>query len=338
MKNQGESYPLLASILSATNGATSSDIRNKTFKNSKQFTANDGHPALDPIWIHETHLQLTNTEWSKMTFNPAYGLETIPPSSSDSNNNSNQHWPLLDDADYLDSLQESSIANVDLAKWEKITQEGLDEITPVPVTNTGQTGKLSRHHPITEPPIVVHQTSMDHAKTLQPPGQGQEDQVNHQSVTSLLHPRILKAAETKKAQRMSQKKVKPPVSKQVLPNKKGGRKPTQTLLNAMKPGFNNQDLRKIFGLMKKLDTDNPIITTPTEMALMVAQQRQQCLQAINVAMANLNTEEAGMIFALYHNYPFPKYHQNPMISDITEDTTNSSCESNNFLTACFQSQ
>ena len=68
MKNQGESHPLLASILSATNGATSSDIKNKTFKNSKQSTANYGHPALDPIWIQETHLQLTNTEWSKMTF------------------------------------------------------------------------------------------------------------------------------------------------------------------------------------------------------------------------------------------------------------------------------
>ena len=268
----------------------------------------------------------------------AYGLETIPPNSSDSNTTSNQHWPLLDDADYLDSLQESSIANVDLAKLEKNTQEGLDEITPVPVTNTGQTGKLSRHHPITEPPIVVHQTSMGHAKTLQPPGQGQEDQVNQQSVTSLLHPRILKAAEIRKAQRMSQKKVKPPVSKQVSPNKKGVRKPTQTLLNAMKPGFNNQDLRKIFGLMKKLDTDNPIITTPPEVALMVAQQRQQWLQALNIAVANLNRKEAGMIFALYHRYPFPKYHQNLMISEMTEDTTNSSCESNKFLTACFQSQ
>jgi hypothetical protein len=330
MKNQGESHPLLASILSAPNGATSSDIKNETFRNDKQSTATYGHPALDPIWIQENHLQLTNTEWSKMTFNPAYGLEKILPNSSDSKTNSNQQWPLLDDAKYFNSLQDSIITNVDLAKFGKITQELLSEITPVPVTNTGQTGKLSRHHPITEPPIVVHQTNVNHAKILQPPGQGQKDQVDQQSVTSLLHPRILKAAEIRTAQRMNQKKVKPPGSKQVLPNKKGGRKPTKAVINALKPGFNNQDLRKIFGLMKKLDTDNPNITTPPEVALMAAQQRQQWLQALNIGVANLNRKEAGIIFALYHRFPFPKYHQDLMTSQNTKNTTNSSCESKNF--------
>ena len=48
MKNQGESHPLLAQILSAPNGATSSGIKNETLRNKKQSTATYGHPALDP--------------------------------------------------------------------------------------------------------------------------------------------------------------------------------------------------------------------------------------------------------------------------------------------------
>ena len=195
MKSHGESQPILTAILSATNGATSSNRTSKPLQNSQHFTSNKVHPTLNHISIQETDYTCSN-----VTFNPAYGLQTITPNSSDSN--SNKHWPLLDDADDLDSLQESSIANIDLAKWKEITQDSLDDITPVPVTNTGQTGQLSRHHPITEPPIVVHQTNVNHAKTLQPPGQGQKDQVDQQSVTSLLHPRILKAAEIRKAQRM----------------------------------------------------------------------------------------------------------------------------------------
>ena len=214
-----------------------------------------------------------------------------------------------------------------------ITQKGLDEITPVPVTSTGLTGTLSRHRQLTQPPMVVHTINSDHAKTLQPSGQGQGGQMDQQAVTSLLRPRIIKAAEIRKAQRLSQKSVKPPISKQVSPNKKGARKPTQALLNAIKPGFNNQDLRKIFGLMKKLDTDNPILTTPPEVALMIAQQRQQWLQSLNIALANLNRKESGMIFSLYHRFPFPKYQQNLMISEMTENATNSSCESNKFLSA-----
>ena len=342
MKNQGEPHPLLLSILSATNGATLSNIKNNTFKNNTQDIANHGHPALDPIFINSSHLQLSDTEWSKMSFNPAYGLETISPKSADTNNNSNQHWPLLDDTDYLDSLQESSIANVDLAKLGTITQKGLDTITPVPVTSAGQTGQLSMQDPISKPPIVVHQPNMDHAKTLQPPELGQEQQMTQQSVASLLHPRILKAAELRKAQKMyctmSQKKVKTPVSKQVSPNKTGAKKPTKAALNAIKPGFINQDLRKIFGLMKKLDTENPILSTPPELALVASQQRQQWLQSLNIAIANFNRREAGMIFSLYHRYPFPEYHQNLMVSAVTEDTTNSSCESNKFLSASFNSQ
>ena len=330
MKNQGESHPLLAQILSAPNGATSSGIKNEIISNKKQSTATYGHPALDPIWIQENDLQLTNTEWSKMTFTPAHGLEKILPNSSDSKTISNQQWPLLDDAKYFNSLQDSIITNVDLAKFEKITQKLLSEIPPVPVTNTGPTGQLSNLHPVIGPPIVVQQSNVNLANILQPPGQSQKDQVDHQSLTSLLHPRILKAAEIRKAQRMNHKKVKPPDSKQVLPNKKGGRKPTKAVINALKPGFNNQDLRKIFGLMKKLDTDNPNTTTPPEVALMAAQQRQQWLQALNIGVANLNRKEAGIIFALYHRFPFPKYHQNLMISEITENTTNSSCESKNF--------
>jgi hypothetical protein len=323
MKSHGESQPILTAILSATNGATSSNRTSKPLQNSQHFTSNKVHPTLNHISIQETDYKCSN-----VTFDPAYGLETITPNSSDSN--SNKHWPLLDDADDLDSLQESSITNVDLAKWEEITQDSLDDITPVPVTNTGQTGQLSRHPPIINPPLVFHQTYTDHAKTPQTLGQNKTNQVDHQSGTSLLDPKIIKVGETKRAHKMSLKKVPPPAPTQVLPNKTGERKPTQTLLHTTGPGFTNQDLRKIFDMMKKLDTDNPVISTPPEMALMVAQQRQQCLQTINVAMANLNTEEAGMIYALYHSYPFPEYHQNPIVSDIPEDTTDSSCESKIF--------
>ena len=154
MKSHGESQPILTAILSATNGATSSNRTSNPLQNSQHFTSNKVHPTLNHTSIQETDYTCSN-----VTFNPAYGLQTITPNSSDSN--SNKHWPLLDDADDLDSLQESSIANIDIAKWKEITQDSLDDITPVPVTNTGQTGQLSRHHPITNPPIVVHQTSMD---------------------------------------------------------------------------------------------------------------------------------------------------------------------------------
>ena len=323
MKSHGESQPILTAILSATNGATSSNRTSNPLQNSQHFTSNKVHPTLNHTSIQETDYTCSN-----VTFNPAYGLQTITPNSSDSN--SNKHWPLLDDADDLDSLQESSIANIDLAKWKEITQNSLDDITPVPVPNTGQTGQLSRHPPIINPPLVFHQTYTDHAKTHQNLGQNKTNQVNHQSDTSLLDPKFIKVGETKRAHKMSLKKVPPPAPTQVLPNKTGERKPTQTLLHTTGPGFTNQDLRKIFDMMKKLDTDNPVISTPPEMALMVAQKRQQCLQTINVAMANLNTEEAGMIYALYHSYPFPEYHQHQIVSNIPENTTDSSCESKNF--------
>ena len=128
---------------------------------------------------------------------------------------------------------------------------------------------------------------------------------------------------------MSSRKVKPPVSKQVLPTKRGVKKPTRSLLNTMKPGFNHPDLRKMFGLMKKLDTENPINTTPPEVALMMAQQRQQWLQGLNMIVAKLNMRESGTIFALYHQFPFPRY-PNPVKSERKEDTTNPFCESNHF--------
>ena len=333
MKYKGQSCTPLSSILSTPKGSTLSGITNKTFEDIEQEIATDGHPALEPIWIQSAHLQLANSDWSKMTFNPAYGLDTISPKSS----NTNKHWPLLDDADLLNTLPESSIADVDPTEFKKITQKGLDEITPtcldeitpVPVTITGQS-ELSRHGPPTKPPPVIQPSTTDHAKTLRPPRQQRlQNQIEQKAVSSYPRPRILKEVEFNKAPRMSSRKVKPPVSKQVLPNKRGARKPTRSLLNAMKPGFNNQDLRKMFGLMKKLDTENPILTTEPEVALMMAQQRQQWLQALNIVVANLNKKESGTIFALYHKYPFPRY-PNPVVSESTEDTTNPLCESNHF--------
>ena len=340
-------------MLSAPKGSTLSGIKVTTLEDIEQKTTTDGHPALEPIWIQGAHLQPIDSDWSKMTFNPAYGLETAPPKSS----NENQHWPLLDDADLLDSLPDSSIANVDPTKFEEeITQQGLDEftpplvdeITPVPVTFTGQTGTLSRHNHLIKPLPVVQPSNTVHARTLQPPRQRQQspprhkEQVGQNQATSLLRPRILKEVELKnvppriikevefnKVTRMSSRKVKPPVSKQVLPTKRGGKKPTKSLLNVMKPGFNNPDLRKLFALMKKLDTGNPINTTPPEAALMMAQQRQQWLQGLNMVVAKLNMRESGTILALYHQFPFPRY-PNPVKSNPKEDSTNPLCESNNF--------
>ena len=330
MKDKGGSYPLMSSILSTTNGSTqilatgndinSSDITNKNFTRSGQESATDGHPALEPLWINSSHLQVSNNDWSKMNFDPEYGLETVPPPSFDPNNNSNQHWPLLDDDDLLDSLQDSTIANVNISKFKTSTQKDLDSITPVPASYTGPTGNLSRHGLPKGPPLMVPSINSDHAKTLQPPGQGQEQQINKKPMTSLLRPRIIKEEKLNQAPRMSTREVKPPIRKQVSPNKKGVRKPTKTLLNAARPGFTNQYLQKIYTLMKKLDTGNPILTTPPEMALMMAQQRQQWLQTLNIAIANLNKRESGTIFSLYHRHPFPKY-QNLMISEIKKEST-----------------
>ena len=330
MKDKEGSYPLISSILSTTNGSTQilatgndvnlSDITNKSFTRSGQGSATDGHPALEPLWINSSHLQVSNNDWSKMNFDPEYGLETVPPPSFDPNNNSNQHWPLLDDDDLLDSLQESTIANVNITKFKTSTQKDLDSITPVPASLTGPPGNLSRHGLPKGPPLMVPSINSDHAKTLQPPGQGQEQQINKKPMTNLLRPRIIKEEKLNQAPRMSTREVKPPIRKQVSPNKKGARKPTKTLLNAARPGFTNQYLQKIYTLMKKLDTGNPILTTPPEMALMMAQQRQQWLQTLNIAIANLNKRESGTIFSLYHRHPFPKY-QNLMISEIKKEST-----------------
>ena len=320
----------MSSILSTTNGSIqisatnndvkSSDITNKSFTRRGQESATDGHPALEPLWINSAHLQLSNNDWSKMNFDPEYGLETVPPPSFDPNNNSNQHWPLLNDDDLFDSLQESTIANVDIAKLKTSTQKDLDAITPVPVSYTGPPGNLSRHGLPKGPPLMVPSMNSDHAKTLQPPGQGQEQQIDKKPITSLLRPRIIKEEKIIQAPRMSTREVKPPIRKQVSPNKKGVKKPTKALSNAARPGFTNQYLQKIYTLMKKLDTGNPIFTTPPEMALMMAQQRQQVLQTLNIALANLNKRESGTIFSLYHRHPFPKY-QKLMISDIKEKST-----------------
>ena len=85
-------------------------------------------------------------------------------------------------------------------------------------------------------------------------------------------------------------------------------RPTNTALNVMvTPGFNNQILRKMHGLMRKLDNELPIMMIPIDEALIRAQQRQQWLQALNSLMANLNKKESGAIFALYHRYPFPRF-------------------------------
>ena len=338
MRNQVGAYPLMSSILSTTNGSTQilatnndlnlSKITNKEFTSSGQESTTDGHLALDPLWVNSSHLQVSTNDWSKMTFDPEYGLATVPPPSFDHNHNisSNQHWPLLDDEDLLSPLQESTIANVDIAKFKTSTQKDLDTITPVPVSYTESTGNPSRHSPSREPPLMVPSTQLDYVKTLQPQGQGQKEQIEQKQTTSLLRPRIIKEVKFNQARRKSTREVKPPINKQVSPNMKGVKKPTKSLLNAVRPGFANQQLRKICSLMKRLDTENPILTTPPEEALMVAQQRQQCLQSLNIALANLNKRESGTIFALYHRHPFPKY-QNLMISEIKEDSTNSSCES-----------
>ena len=61
-------------------------------------------------------------------------------------------------------MLESSIANVDQTEFEEeinqkildeFTPPWVDEITPVPVTDTGQTGTLSRHGHLIKPLTVV---------------------------------------------------------------------------------------------------------------------------------------------------------------------------------------
>ena len=346
MKKLAKSHPLLSSMLSTPDKVI--DITNKTLDNNGPEVTTDGHPDLDPIWIQAAHLQLATNDWSKMTFDPAFGLETAPPKppgpvqdqlplgQSPKPSGPFQDQPLLDDEDLLVPLPEAIIANVNPAKLETVPQDGLDKFTPVPVTSTGKTGQLSRHCPITKKPTLVHPTNKDNARTHQPQFQNLQKPVEQRPAPSCLRPRIPKETEFNKAKapKMSPRKAKTPISKKVLPAKKGVKKPTNAFLAAMvKPGFNHPELRKMYGLMKKLDSENPILTTSAEAALMMAQQRQQWLQALNVLMANLNKRESGSIFALYHRHPFPRF-PNPVVSENIRDTNNNSCESNHFLPAC----
>ena len=77
MKKLAKSHPLLSSMLSTPDKVI--DITNKTLDDNGQEVTTDGHPDLDPIWIQAAHLQLAANDWSKMTFDPAFGLETAPP-------------------------------------------------------------------------------------------------------------------------------------------------------------------------------------------------------------------------------------------------------------------
>ena len=178
MKKLAKSHPLLSSMLSTPDKVI--DITNKTLDNNGPEVTTDGHPDLDPIWIQAAHLQLATNDWSKMTFDPAFGLETAPPKppgpvqdqlplgQSPKPSGPFQDQPLLDDEDLLVPLPEAIIANVNPAKLETVPQDGLDKFTPVPVTSTGKTGQLSRHCPITKKPTLVHPTNKDNARTHQP--------------------------------------------------------------------------------------------------------------------------------------------------------------------------
>ena len=70
--------------------------------------------------------------------------------------------------------------------------------------------------------------------------------------------------------------------------------------------------------MKKLDTKQPIFSTPPYEALKVAQQRQVWLQAWNGMMADFNKKESTDIFALYHRHPFQPLPKNPQVPHGTQ--------------------
>ena len=318
MRKLANSHPLLSSILSTTE-------EGKTSEKSGQEVATDGRPELDPIWIQSSHLQLATCDWSKMTFDPALGLKTVPPTPSapiqnqfllERSQKSSEAFQFqdrpLEDADMLVPLPESIISDVDPAELKTVThEEGLDEFTPVPVTSTGPTGQLStKHCPLTQQPLLAQPSNKDNARTHRPQFQTIQKLIEQKSVPSYLRPSILKKVEfnKNKVSKMSPRKAETPASKQVPPAKKGVKKPTNAAVKAIiKPGFNNQTLRKMNGLMKKLDNELPIMMIPIDEALIRAQQRQQWLQALNLLMANLNKKESGAIFALYHRYPFPRF-------------------------------
>jgi hypothetical protein len=77
--------------------------------------------------------------------------------------------------------------------------------------------------------------------------------------------------------------------------------------------FHREEFNRIYDLMKKLDTKQPIFLTPPYEALKVAQQRQIWLQAWNVIMADLNKSESTDIFTLYYHHPFQPLPKNPQV-------------------------
>ena len=261
---------------------------------------NCGQPKLDPIWI-----QPSDDPWSEMSFDPPFGLQSI---MSPIPTQTIHHQPedqLLEDSDLLVPLPDpDAIHSINPISFLSTTNNVLDELTPNPIPGSSKqyTGRLSKPAPPFKKTTKLPTRKQSCARTYhQQPQQKQNNTLPQPNPVQVKQKKIQRVSPTKK-------KVTSMLTKDTQTWVSIMAKSTQTLVDC-ESNFINAYFKKIYAIMKKLDTTNPLFATPPSQALKVAQERQQLLQAFNIIHANVNKLEASATFALYHRYPFPPYIQ-----------------------------
>lgn len=333
------------SVLSVGSGSQTVDIRAPTIKPINEYQDHN------QIFIHPMQLQQTTCPYDSMSFDQAYGLDTINStyglntSFSDfrssftsnlpvMNDHQTQNWH-LEDSDLLTPLPENLLYNVDLKKIEKVNKNGLDGI--VPITNQ----KIHNHEtppqdqPMTKLPRKTHlkDLTLQTKSSEQPPA-------NPNVLRPRIITRLIKEAErkliTQNAQqrghltnrqsnqeksmnKMGQDRIQLKTPRKVISHTatrmpvKTATIATQTCSQGDDTMFHREKFNRILGFMKKLDVKNTIFSTPPYEALKIAQQRQIWLQAWNRIMADVNVSESTDIFGLYFRYPFQPVPKNPKV-------------------------
>ena len=258
-----------------------------------------------------------------------------------------QNWH-LEDSDMLTPLPDNLLHDVDLAEIEKVNHDvdleeidkidknELDGAVPVKNLKSNKPEVTPKDQPMTKLPKKIQPRD----PTLQTKG-SDHPPANPNVLRPRIITRLIKEAERKLGSQsfqqrshrispqlnrenpmntMGEDRIQPKTPRKVvshtatrLPVKKVV-KATQTLSQGDNAVFRREQFNRIYGLMKKLDVQNTIFSTPPYEALKIAQQRQIWLQAWNRIMADVNVSESTDIFGLYFRYPFqpvPKNHKAP---------------------------
>ena len=332
------------SVLSICSGSQTVDIRAPTIE------MNNERRNHNQIFINPMQLQQTTCSYDSMSFDQSLGLDTIdptyglntkfsdfkssftstPPVMSD---HQTQNWH-LEDSDLLTPLPENLLHDVDLEEIRKVNKNELDGIVPVKNRTNINPEVTPQDQHMKKLPRKIHPQDL----TLQ------DKSSNHSPANpNVLRPRIItrliKEAERKLgAQNVQQQshRISPRSNREKSMNKtdqdmiqlktrkvishtatrlpvKKAVKATQTFSQGDDAVFNREKFNRIYGLMKKLDVQTTIFSTPAYEALKIAQQRQIWLQAWNRIMADVNVSESTDIFGLYFRYPFQPVPQNPKV-------------------------